>query len=251
MENRIFIFYALGNSISNVFFIYIAIIGVIRTIRSGSPLRFTILYTWLIVIGIGSLLFHTTLKWTTQLFDEIPMIFFACQILQSMYYPQNSNHNPIIKYNLIILYSVSTLAGAIYAMYGNPLLHQITFASIIVTCVWRYPQFKKLNIQGMPEELAVIIRKKADQQILKSIATMVTAFVIWNIDNLTCSQLRNIRRSLTGPLVILYPFLQFHAIWHILMVTAADIAIKGLDYISSHTQSQGHKSDPKPPDKFN
>lgn len=70
-----------GNSTSNFFFMYIALAGMRETHRNGVPVRFTILYAWLFMVGFGSLLFHATLKWSMQLLDEVPMIFMACQIL--------------------------------------------------------------------------------------------------------------------------------------------------------------------------
>lgn len=60
---------------------YIALAGMFDTVKSRVPIRFTVLYGWLFVVGFGSLLFHATLKWSMQLLDEIPMIFMACQIL--------------------------------------------------------------------------------------------------------------------------------------------------------------------------
>lgn len=81
LQGPVLILRSIGNSTSNFFFMYIALAGMLDTIRSRVPIRFTVLYGWLFIVGFGSLLFHATLKWSMQLLDEIPMIFMACQIL--------------------------------------------------------------------------------------------------------------------------------------------------------------------------
>ena len=80
----IYILVIVGNSTSNFFFMYIAIKGAIDSYRARIPIRFILLYVSIFVVGLGSLLFHATLKWSMQLLDEIPMIFMATQILHCM-----------------------------------------------------------------------------------------------------------------------------------------------------------------------
>ena len=60
---------------------FVALKGGLEAYRAGIPSRFVMLYVWVFVVGLGSLLFHATLKWSMQLLDEIPMIFMATQIL--------------------------------------------------------------------------------------------------------------------------------------------------------------------------
>lgn len=73
-----------GNATSNFFFMYIAVKGGYDAYRARIPLRFVMLYASVFIVGLGSLLFHATLKYSMQLLDEIPMIFMACQILHCM-----------------------------------------------------------------------------------------------------------------------------------------------------------------------
>ncbi len=50
-------------------------------IRSHLPLRYAFLFLWMALIGVGSLMFHATLKYSMQLLDEIPMLFSNSQTL--------------------------------------------------------------------------------------------------------------------------------------------------------------------------
>lgn len=77
-------YFFLGNATSNFFFMYIALKGAYDAYRARIPSRFVMLYVWVFIVGLGSLLFHATLKYSMQLLDEIPMIFMACQILHCM-----------------------------------------------------------------------------------------------------------------------------------------------------------------------
>lgn len=60
---------------------YIALRGARDAYKAKLPVRFVVLYLWVFVVGLGSLLFHATLKWSMQLLDEIPMIYMMCHIL--------------------------------------------------------------------------------------------------------------------------------------------------------------------------
>ena len=74
----------IGNATSNFFFMYIAIKGAYDGYKAKLPIRLVVLYVWVFIVGLGSFLFHATLKWSMQLLDEIPMIYLACHILHCM-----------------------------------------------------------------------------------------------------------------------------------------------------------------------
>jgi cell division protein FtsW (lipid II flippase) len=85
------------NTLSNIPFIVFAIIGAISVLRPGpakssKPLpharRFFVTHLVLALVGVGSFVFHATLKWRAQvLFDEMPMLFVACAALYCVRVP--------------------------------------------------------------------------------------------------------------------------------------------------------------------
>lgn len=132
------------------------------------------------------------------------------------------------------LHALAVAVSASYVIIGNPIFHQVCFGAILVSCVSQYPKFTGQNLTGHADEK--IVRHKAQKMVIKAILLMIGAFGIWNIDNIACGRLRNMRNSLFGPLAILSPLLQFHAWWHMLTIAAADYTVAGIIYI----WCQGH-----------
>ena len=78
--------------------------------------------------------------------------------------------------------------------------------------------------------------------VVKAILLMISAFGIWNIDNVCCGYLRAIRGGMVGPLTLLSPILQLHAWWHILTVAAADFTVAGIVFTWCQGQRRRLKS---------
>lgn len=210
----------------------IAVNGGYYAYKARIPFRFLMLYVWVFIVGLGSLMFHATLKWSMQLCDEIPMIFMACQILHCIVYPNNKKEvlkAPWWIKSSLPLHGIAALVSASYVIIGNPIFHEVCFAAILVACVFNYPNFMNQNLIGHPEEK--IMRHKAQRMVIKAVLLIVGAFGIWNVDNVACKHLRFLRNSLFGPFLILSPLLQFHALWHILTIASADNTIAGIIYI--------------------
>jgi hypothetical protein len=131
--------------------------------------------------------------------------------------------------SVIPLYSIAVGVTIAYLYIGNPIFHEVCFAAVIVGCVAAYPSFSNKNISNLPD--SKLVRHKALKMTVKAATLMITAFAIWNIDNVACRYLRRMRLALWGPLVVLSPLLQFHAIWHILTVAAADYTVAGITYV--------------------
>ena len=73
VTNPFFIF--LGNSTTSLLTVILCTWIAFDRIRKGRRLRFVMAYVWIAVTGMGSVLFHSTLKYEMQLLDEIPMLF--------------------------------------------------------------------------------------------------------------------------------------------------------------------------------
>lgn len=67
----------LANSVSNLYFIYLAALGTKNAINERLPSRYIAGFTGFVLVGIGSFAFHATLLYEAQLADELPMIYVA------------------------------------------------------------------------------------------------------------------------------------------------------------------------------
>lgn len=94
-----------------------------------------------------------------------------------------------ICHSFLVSYSLSSEKGKLMSSIymPNPIYHEITFASLLFTCVGR---------------TIVLIRRLPKDHWSKSavkrtfgwgVGTFAAAFVIWNIDNICCDQLRKAR----------------------------------------------------------
>lgn len=63
------------NTISNAAFASLAVYGIVKAIQQRLPKRISLAFTGILIVGIGSALFHGTLMYTFQICDEMPMIY--------------------------------------------------------------------------------------------------------------------------------------------------------------------------------
>ncbi|OHE98146.1 alkaline phytoceramidase [Colletotrichum orchidophilum] len=167
-------------------------------------------------IGIASLVYHTSLKYWMQLFDELSMIYTTCILFFAVF----SHGKSALGQALLGLF-VTGLAIFITVYYhylGDPVFHQVMFAILTATVVFRsmYIMEKILRPKSTPQSRAEIL----DTQLLKKMWTLIACglisiaigFLTWNLDNIFCSQLRRWRRELGLPWGVL---LEGHGWWHL------------------------------------
>ena len=122
--------------------------------------------------------------------------------------------------------SIPTLTSIIYVYSGNPVMHQIAFGSIVSACI-----IEALRRMLLLRRTTPMNGKPLGHNMLFSAAvsifTLVSAFVLWNIDNYYCSQLCYARKQYLDPFL---GFLtQFHAWWHLLTLIASIYAVKSIE----------------------
>lgn len=136
----------------------------------------------LVLVGVGSWLFHMTLLYPAQLLDEIPMIFGSAFliyanydiIMQSVAIERGKNWRPknfvqkFLKSKLIVLALIAVYCAAFVYVYlfvwKNPIFHEIAYAIMVFVIIGTFfffffdnPRncyFKKLtNPSGMSQKL--------------------------------------------------------------------------------------------------
>ncbi|RWS09064.1 alkaline ceramidase 3-like protein [Dinothrombium tinctorium] len=185
------------NTVSNVFMIIPPIYSFISSLATGYEVRTLICYTLLTAVGIGSWLFHMTLKYEMQLFDELPMLWgslFLVFVLATIAFPYLED-NLTFKMGLFV-YGI--IATTIYLTLKHPLLFQFSYGLLVAFILY-------LNIY--------VSRFKRCNAKLFYLSSLLyyTGFLIWNIDNIFCDYLHRLREMIPQVLV---PFTQAHAIWH-------------------------------------
>lgn len=189
------------NTISNTAMIMPSIIGCYHSYNQQIETRYVLCYIFLCLVGIGSSCFHMTLKYEMQLFDEIPMIWGSLILLYcllTLLYPiiDNSITASLITKTCLILYGiVSTFT---YLGFKTPLLFQISYGFLVTIMLYL--------------DICVVKYKPCDVRVFYAASILYyTGFVLWNIDNMFCEYLDQMRQLIPS---IFGPFTQFHALWH-------------------------------------
>ncbi|XP_071798724.1 alkaline ceramidase 3-like isoform X1 [Asterias amurensis] len=163
--------------------------------------RFYMLCVGFMTVGLGSWFFHMTLLYESQLFDELPMIWGTCILLYSFFETDSKPNSPNYKLMVILLLYAVSVTG-IYTLTKDPVIHQAAYGGLVLMTVCRGTYCFYYSEQEFSPRL-----------LLLSICLYLLAFLLWNIDNAFCDQLKYMRSFIPTPLDV---FLQLHAYWHIL-----------------------------------
>ncbi|RCH88137.1 hypothetical protein CU097_010249 [Rhizopus azygosporus] len=192
------------NTCTNLTFIFLSLFGIYNVFKNGFDASFIIAYLGIILVGFGSWCFHMTLQYEMQLLDELPMIYVACIMVWHIYVADpNYKRNYKLPLGLILYSAIVTYS---YLIINNPVFHQVSYALLIFTIV-----YKSISLQlTVPSHYQ---EKPALERLLwLSAFGFILAFILWNIDNQFCTHLRTWRHSvpyLVGTLS------ELHGWWHI------------------------------------
>ncbi|KAJ5190781.1 uncharacterized protein N7498_009766 [Penicillium cinerascens] len=233
------------NSLTNLLFMWLGIKGIISCRRNGHDQVFLVALLGYLIVGTGSFLFHSTLKcksfdtlsWS-RLVDELSMIYTTCLMCYASFsYSRPTGVRLVLAISLLSLAVFITLY---YHYLQDPVFHQNAYAILTFVVVFRSmhtmevtlrPKWRRSreedrlerqrNGEKVPTKERQHYENVRDTKILKTMWFMVTyglsmflgGFLIWNLDNQFCSQIRRLRRTVGLPWGI---FLEGHGWWHIM-----------------------------------
>jgi len=188
--------------ITNVVMIFTGLWGIYTTQRQGFERRYQIVYLGLLTVGVGSWMFHMTLKYEMQLLDELPMVWGGCVALYEMHQIQRSKKDGHDKlFGLFLFLSFGIGFPIVYLRWRYPVILFVSYGSLIANIAW------------MDLKLIFSQRNRDGTKVYFIGLTMqLIGVILWTIDNLYCSKLQVLRTTLYAPLV---PFTQLHGWWHI------------------------------------
>ena len=226
------------NTLTNLMFLYLSYRGIRSCRDNGHDTVFSVAYFGYFLVGVGSFMFHTTLKYPWQLVDELNMIYTTCLMMYASLSHTRSVGQQIA---LGVFLSLFCLFITLYYHYlQDPVFHQNVYAALTVFIVFRSiycmemslrPFFRKSReedrLERKSQNIPVKTKKeqgfdnKRDTRILKEMWTLVACglaiflggFAIWGIDNVYCSNLRRYRRQIGMPWGF---FLEGHGWWHLM-----------------------------------
>ncbi|XP_070538683.1 alkaline ceramidase 3-like [Ptychodera flava] len=188
------------NTVSNLCMILPPFIAIIHALIDGLERRYIASYLSLLVVGVGSWFFHMTLLYEMQLFDEIPMIWGSCVFLYCMI----ESHSPPKSHNyklVLLLTFYAVVVTVVYVYVKWPIFHQIAYGILVLWLAYTGVRLAFFKGSSSSKPLLLI-----------SGFVYFMGFVVWNIDNIYCKDIRTLRSNLIGPL---RPVTQLHAWWHV------------------------------------
>ncbi|KAJ5183643.1 ceramidase [Penicillium capsulatum] len=226
------------NALTNLLFMWLGIRGILSCRRNQHDQVFLVALCGYLLVGTGSFLFHSTLKYPMQLVDELSMIYTTCL----MCYASFSYSRPVIVRVVlaVALTAMSVFITLYYHYIQDPLFHQNAYAILTTVVVlrsmhtmevtlrpkWRHST-ERDRLEREKKGLPVPTKERQqyendrDTQTLKTMWIMVGyglsmflgGFLLWNLDNGFCSKLRRWRREVGLPWGIV---LEGHGWWHIM-----------------------------------
>ncbi|KAL4940508.1 hypothetical protein BDV06DRAFT_18951 [Aspergillus oleicola] len=212
------------NSLSNIVYIIYGIYGLrkLRQKRNADPLR-SLPYWGLVAVGVCSTAFHVSMKYYTQMMDDLSMLFATTPVLHRVLTVHSNRRDSTIL--AIIFGSLLAALIAYHIVTDELILHFLAFAGMIITIGVRTMQLVHARTASGSEaqrQIWGIVRFGA--------FIFSTGFIIWNIDTLICDTLRQTRSAIGLPWAFL---LELHGWWHIFTGMGAYIFIAVVDHLAS------------------
>ncbi|GMM47605.1 alkaline dihydroceramidase [Pichia kluyveri] len=194
------------NAFTNVFFVLLALHHIYSTFKNNHGVLYIFISIGFASVGIGSFMFHSTLHYEHQLMDELPMVWVTAIPFGYIWgWDKPQPWNFIWNCGTLLLTSIFTYTYIF--IYRNPAFHQIFYAALNFGVI--YKSIKTMN-RVIPDKE---IRHRQFKLLGFSFSLFAFGFLIWNLDNVYCSNLISWRRNYLG-----WPFgiiLEGHGWWHI------------------------------------
>ncbi|EED24287.1 alkaline dihydroceramidase Ydc1, putative [Talaromyces stipitatus ATCC 10500] len=223
------------NSLTNLLFLLLGIKGVLNVRKHGHDKVFEVAFYGYLLVGTGSFLFHSTLKYPMQLVDELSMIYTTCLMCYASF--SYSRSAPVRTFLAVALTGLAVFITLYYHYLQDPVFHQNAYALLTTIVVLRSmytmevalrPKWRKSREEDRAarEKQGLPVPSKERQEYenardLKTLKTMwfmvvyglamfLGGFAIWNLDNFFCNTLRSWRQQIGLPWGIL---LEGHGWW--------------------------------------
>ncbi|KAG5928565.1 hypothetical protein E4U53_002626 [Claviceps sorghi] len=161
----------------------------------------------LLFLGIGSFLFHATLRKTLEFADEFSMLGLTWSMLQVVF---SIRAPPARRSAASLALGMGFASFTVFYLQSPKIIYQvIAFVFTIVLLILR----TNYLLHWAQPAFAPATRRDWIVRTWKAIGLSVLAYVLWNIDLEYCAELRRIRKRLGLPWAWLF---ELHGWWHVL-----------------------------------
>ena len=166
----------------------------------------------LLGLGIGSFLFHATLRQLFEFADELSMLVLTWSMLQATLTMRQS---PAKARGISIVLGLCYVGFAVFYVQSPSILYQVVmFVAGVVLIVLRMLYLFYWMQPALPSEKS----RAWNVRSWKALSLCLAGYVLWNIDLEYCAELRAIRHRVGLPWAWL---LELHGWWHIMTAIGA------------------------------
>lgn len=189
------------NTITNLSMIIPPIYGIYEASRQGFERRFIACYLGLLLVGVGSSLFHMTLKYEMQLLDELPMVWCSLIMIYCILQTRAVAADKGKSYAFLLL-AYGIIFPCVYLTFKDPLIMEVMYGATVVIMV----------ICDTKEISDIKLNNPVLKVYVAGLSMYLLGFILWNIDNQFCGSIRTLRHSLNPGVA---PLTQLHGYWHL------------------------------------
>jgi dihydroceramidase len=189
--------------------------GLRNVISYSHDSAFILAFLGYIVVGLGSMAFHASLKYSMQLADELPMIYTVCIM---SYIAFSYGKSPKVKASIAVaLVGIACFITVYYLYAKDPVFHQVAYGLLTLSSTIRGFYVTEVDVKSA---LRKRVPAEVDQRMhqirtlaVSGIVMFLVGFFIWNMDNIFCHHLVHARNQIQLPWSVV---LEGHGWWHIL-----------------------------------
>ncbi|SCV03045.1 LAME_0H07272g1_1 [Lachancea meyersii CBS 8951] len=230
-----------SNTITNSAFVALAMYVTWSAYYHKLEKRFVMIGVGLGTVGVGSWLFHMTLRYEYQLLDELPMIYATCIPAWSIFSEEqhllrnNTRGTPsLIRQSIIgaVVFGSAGILTVVYMLYRDPTIHQTAYAVLNVIVVFSAGAMASKYVHDP------LAKRNLRNTMALSISIFLLGYFLWQLDVHFCSFWIFVRRTfLNLPLGV---FLELHSWWHLLTGSGVYFYIVHLEYLRILTHGQSN-----------
>ncbi|KNE66450.1 hypothetical protein AMAG_11587 [Allomyces macrogynus ATCC 38327] len=202
------------NTVSNLWIVAFGILGMLYCRWYSYEPRFTVAYFSIVLVGVGSSLFHGSLTYHMQLLDELPMLFGTAAMIYCCLTPHRA-FPPLWATIIVVAYPI--VSTAIYLANRNAEFFQIAYTLQVVFITALTARNGRVFTDPAPtaSKTALRISAKAGPALRwQGLAAYGFGTALWVVDNVYCySHLVPLKEAVGSPWAVL---LELHAWWHAL-----------------------------------
>ena len=166
----------------------------------------------LVGLGICSFLFHASLRQSLEFADELSMLGLTWSMIHSTYTTgQTQSRSRLIAAALTAFH----LPFAAFYIWSPRIVYQVTAFSAALILVGLRTQYL---VHGPNAVFPKGVARDWTVRSLKATAISMTGYLLWNIENMYCAELRVLKAQVGLPWAWL---LEFHGWWHVLTAIGA------------------------------